>query len=158
MTTDYSAISQYNEEQLGKDRKSRMSQVAMYATATHFVYELLQNADDKDATEICFKLTRLGLVVEHNGTPFTEQNVSAITYFGKGNTDVTKIGHFGLGFKSVFAYTASPKIHSGIENFEINDLYLRKGHLAKPFLKAYQTVFIQFAIIITFYRGGCAAQ
>ena len=123
MTTDYSAISQYNEEQLGKDRKSRMSQVAMYAIATHFVYELLQNADDKDATEICFTLTRLGLVVEHNGTPFSEQNVRAITYFGKGNTDITKIGHFGLGFKSVFAYTASPEIHSGIENFEINDLY-----------------------------------
>jgi len=100
-----------------------MSQVAMYADTAHFVYELLQNADDAGATEISFGLDSAGLVVEHNGKPFNEEDVRAISYFGKGKTEVTAIGHFGLGFKSVFAYTASPRIHSAEDDFELFDLY-----------------------------------
>jgi len=123
MARDYDAICRYNEEQLGKDRKSRMSQVAMYADTAHFVYGLLQNADDAGASEIAFRLNADSLVVEHNGKPFDEPDVRAISYFGKGKTDVTAIGHFGLGFKSVFAYTASPRIHSTEDDFELVDLY-----------------------------------
>jgi len=127
MSSNYKEISGYNEEQLGKDRASRMSQVAMYSETAHFVYELLQNADDAEATEIKFSVSQTSLVVEHNGKPFTEDNVKAISYFGKGKTDITKIGHFGLGFKSVFAYTASPRVHSGDESFEITELYSLDG-------------------------------
>jgi len=123
MASNYKSISQFNEEQLGKDRASRMSQVAMYADTAHFLYELLQNADDAGASEIHFTVSEKQLVVEHNGTPFTQDNVRAISYFGKGKTDITKIGHFGLGFKSVFAYTASPLVHSSEESFEITQLY-----------------------------------
>lgn len=123
MPTDYRAISAFNEEMLGKDRASRMSQVSMYADTAHFVFEILQNADDAGATEVVFEVSDDRLVIEHNGNPFTSDDVKAISYFGKGKTDITKIGHFGLGFKSVFAYTASPRIHSGSESFEITDLY-----------------------------------
>lgn len=123
MQADYRAISAYNEEMLGKDRASRMSQVSMYADTAHFVFEILQNADDAGATEVVFEVSEDRLVIEHNGNPFTSDDVKAISYFGKGKTDITKIGHFGLGFKSVFAYTASPRIHSGNESFEITDLY-----------------------------------
>jgi hypothetical protein len=123
MPTDYRAISAYNEEMLGKDRASRMSQVSMYADTAHFVFEILQNADDAGATEVVFAVSDDRLIIEHNGNPFTSDDVKAISYFGKGKTDITKIGHFGLGFKSVFAYTASPRIHSGNESFEITDLY-----------------------------------
>ena len=123
MPTDYRAISAFNEEMLGKDRASRMSQVSMYADTAHFVFEILQNADDAGATEVVFEVSDDRLVIEHNGNPFTSDDVKAISYFGKGKTDITKIGHFGLGFKSVFAYTASPRIHSGNESFEITDLY-----------------------------------
>jgi len=123
MASDYEKISIYNEEQLGKDRASRMSQVAMYADTAHFVYELLQNADDAGASEIHFVLNEKALTIEHDGAVFSESDVRAISYFGKGKTDITKIGHFGLGFKSVFAYTASPKVYSGNEHFEISQLY-----------------------------------
>ena len=123
MSTNYSEISSYNERMLGEDRASRMSQVSMYADTAHFVFEILQNADDAGATEIMFDVSDNHLVIEHNGTPFTSDDVKAISYFGKGKTDITKIGHFGLGFKSVFAYTASPHIHSGNESFQITDLY-----------------------------------
>jgi hypothetical protein len=142
MPTDYRAISAYNEEMLGKDRASRMSQVSMYADTAHFVYEILQNADDAGATEIVFEVSEGRLVIEHNGTPFTGDDVKAISYFGKGKTDITKIGHFGLGFKSVFAYTASPRIHSGSESFEIRDLYTLRAIPLPADLKRNRTRFV----------------
>lgn len=125
MISDYEAITRYNEEQLGKDTSSRKSQVNMYSDPTHFVYEILQNADDYNASKISFHLFPDKLVIEHNGIPFNTENVKGISYFGKGTSreDLVKTGHFGLGFKSVFAFTASPIIHSGDEHFEIFDLY-----------------------------------
>lgn len=142
MASNYRAISEFNEKQLGMDRKSRMSQVAMYADTAHFVYEILQNADDVGATEIFFSVSENQLIVEHNGTPFTEHNVKAISYFGMGKTDITKIGHFGLGFKSVFAYTASPRVHSGNESFEITELYTVNGVPYPKDLAAFRTRFV----------------
>jgi len=91
----------------------------------HRVFEILQNADDHEATEIQFKLSPESLTIEHNGIPFKEKNVKAISYFGKSTSrdDLVKTGRFGLGFKSVFAITATPSIHSGDENFVIYGLY-----------------------------------
>jgi hypothetical protein len=83
MPSDYKAITRYNEEQLGKDTASRKSQVNMYSDFSHFVYEILQNADDYGATTVTFKLNKNELVIEHNGIPFEEENVKAISYFGK---------------------------------------------------------------------------
>jgi len=132
MASDYQAISAYNEENLGKDRASRKSQVEMYTDPVHFVFELLQNADDAEATWITFTVEPTCLIIEHNGIPFTESNVKSISYFEKSDKDdsgaeITKTGHFGLGFKSVFSYTASPQIASGVESFEIVRLYSVQG-------------------------------
>lgn len=133
MPSDYEAITRYNEEQLGKDTASRKSQINMYSDFSHFIFEILQNADDYEATEITFNLTPEELIIEHNGIPFTEENVKAISYFGKSTSreDLVKTGHFGLGFKSVFAFTATPSIHSGDENFKIYGLYRLKA-LTRP--------------------------
>lgn len=142
MPTDYNSISAYNEKKLGEDRASRMSQVSMYADTAHFVFEILQNADDAGATEIYFDVSDRQLVIEHNGKPFTSDDVRAISYFGKGKTDITKIGHFGLGFKSVFAYTASPRVHSYDESFEITNLYTLKAVPMPWDLKPTRTRFV----------------
>ena len=125
MPSDYKAITEYNEDQLGKDTSSRKTQVSMYSDPTHFVYEILQNADDYGATEILFKLSEAEIVIEHNAEPFKEKHVRAITYFGKSTSreDLVKTGRFGIGFKSVFAFTASPIIISGSEHFRIYGLY-----------------------------------
>jgi len=130
MPSDYQAITVYNEEQLGKDTASRKTQVSMYSDSTHFVYELLQNADDYGTTEISFRLSENNLVIEHNGEPFREQHVKAISYFGKSTSrdDLVKTGRFGIGFKSVFALTAAPIIISGEEHFEIFGLYRLREH------------------------------
>ena len=125
MPSDYQAITEYNEDQLGKDTSSRKTQVSMYSDPTHFVYEILQNADDYGATEVLFKLSKDNIVIEHNGKPFKEENVKAITYFGKSTSreDLVKTGRFGIGFKSVFAFTATPIIISYPEHFQIYGLY-----------------------------------
>jgi len=133
MPSDYEEITRHNEGKLGTDTASRKSQVNMYSDFSHFVYEILQNADDYDATTVSFKLNDNELTIEHNGIPFKEANVKAISYFGKSTSreDLVKTGRFGLGFKSVFAFTASPAIHSGEENFKIYSLY-RLEALSRP--------------------------
>jgi hypothetical protein len=97
-----------------------------YPDRAHFVYELLQNAEDAGATEVAFTLTPDRLVCEHDGRAFTLEDVKSIT----GLHDSTKtqaqdkIGKFGVGFKSVFVYTSAPLIRSGEFAFRIVQLIL----------------------------------
>jgi hypothetical protein len=92
-----------------------------YPDRAHFVYELLQNAEDAGATAMSFTLLPECLVCEHDGRPFTLEDVTSIT----GIHDSTKaksqdkIGKFGVGFKSVFVYTQTPSIRSGDFSFQI---------------------------------------
>ena len=130
MPSNYLAITEYNEHQLGQDTSSRKTQISMYSDPTHFVYEILQNADDYGATEVFFKLSKNELQIEHNGKPFLEENVKAITYFGQSTSrdDLVRTGRFGVGFKSVFSFTATPIIISGNERFQIYGLYRVKEY------------------------------
>jgi len=130
MPSDYEAITKHNERQLGLDTASRKTQICMYSDSSHFIYEILQNADDYGATEVFFRLSKDELLIEHNGEPFVEENVKAITYFGKSTSrdDLVKTGRFGVGFKSVFAFTATPTVISGDEHFQIYGLYRVREH------------------------------
>lgn len=97
----------------------------LYPDNAHFIYELLQNAEDAQATEITFSLTSEKLVVKHNATRlFTEQDIKSITSIGDSTKrdDINKIGKFGVGFKAVFSYTDTPIIYSGDYAFKICDL------------------------------------
>ena len=49
-------------------RGIRESIIEKYSEKAHFVYELLQNADDVNATYVRFKLREEGLYFIHNGT------------------------------------------------------------------------------------------
>lgn len=95
----------------------------LYSDSSHFIYELLQNADDARATEVRFSLDESAIRFEHNGTPFEFNNIKAITEIGKSTKidDVNAIGKFGAGFKSVFAVTNSPRVHSESWHFQIVD-------------------------------------
>jgi hypothetical protein len=96
----------------------------LYPDNAHFIYELLQNAEDKEATEVKFKLVEDELRFTHNGEKFNREHIDGITSIGNGTSvkDINKIGKFGVGFKAVFAYTSTPKIYSEDCNFEISDL------------------------------------
>ena len=99
----------------------------LYTSSGHFIFELLQNAEDVSATSVTFKLEHDKLIFEHNGErPFDMNDIDSITSIG----DSTKkdngnsIGKFGIGFKSVFEYTNSPEIHSTNYHFCIEDLFI----------------------------------
>ena len=108
--------------------------VDKYTDPAHFVYELLQNAEDQRATNVRFNLGADQLVFEHNGVGdhcdvFTKQDVESITSIGNSQKS-NKIGQFGIGFKSVFDVTPRPEIYTSIEGkpfgFAIENLYVPK--------------------------------
>lgn len=96
-----------------------------YPDNAHFIYELLQNAEDADASEVRFILNTDSVEFEHNGERlFSIEDVNSITGIGDSikKDDPTSIGEFGIGFKAVFAYTSTPEIKSGEYHFRIRDL------------------------------------
>ncbi len=98
----------------------------LYPDQAHFIYELLQNAEDAGAKKAKFILEANRLVFEHDGRPFNDDDVAGITNIGKGSKadKKDKIGRFGIGFKAVFAYTETPHIWSPTYSFKISDLVL----------------------------------
>jgi hypothetical protein len=102
--------------------------VGLYSDESHFVYEILQNAEDAKATNITFDLQKDKLVIKHNGIPFSSSDIDAITGISNiqndKKKDLEKIGKFGIGFKSVYAVTESPRIQSGIYDFQIINFVL----------------------------------
>ncbi len=102
--------------------------VGLYPDSSHFIYEILQNTEDVLATEIIFSLYDDKLLIEHNGVPFSSSDIDAITGISNLNNNkkinLESIGKFGIGFKSVYAITASPRIQSGKYDFEVRNLVL----------------------------------
>ena len=101
----------------------------LYPDTAHFIYELLQNAEDMNATVVRFVLDTNGIDFEHNGIKrlFNVADIDAITNIGHNRQkkdDPTSIGKFGVGFKAVFAYTSTPIIHSGDYHFKIIDYFV----------------------------------
>lgn len=122
-------------------RGVKSSVVDKYSDQAHFVYELLQNADDTGATYARFKLYHDRLVFVHNGTrrfsvsnPETEDadrengclgDVNAILSIGNSTkTDQNTIGKFGVGFKAVFQYTSTPYIYDPDIKFKIERFFV----------------------------------
>ena len=133
MLSNYKEIREKNIEEYGKGSRHLSYFADIYSTRTHFIYELLQNTEDalsrrEDGSPegyVHFYLSKDRLEVRHNGAPFVEnenrKDVSGICGIGEGTKagDYTQIGKFGIGFKSVYAYTFFPQIHSCDEHFEI---------------------------------------
>lgn len=110
------------------------SVVDKYPDSVHFIYELLQNADDAEATEVKIYLDTDTLYFKHNGkVQFTitdDDNATIIpghinAIVGIGNSskgDGNTIGKFGVGFKAVFQYSDSPIVYSDRFKFRINNV------------------------------------
>lgn len=112
------------------------SVVEKYTDQAHFIYELLQNADDAGATTARFVLKKDCLIFAHNGTrhfsvsdPATEDedssvgslgDINAITSIANSNKVEASIGKFGVGFKAVFQYTSTPHIYDPDFKFRID--------------------------------------
>lgn len=130
MASDYAAIREANKAEYGNvGRWGRDVLVNRYDSSAHFVFELLQNAEDAlrrrngwdGSREVRFELTPTTLRIAHCGNPFTLKDVKGVCGVGETTKDLTDIGRFGIGFKSVYAITDRPEVHSGDEDFAIED-------------------------------------
>lgn len=126
----------------------------IYPDPAHFVYELLQNADDVEADSVEFILDKDVLYFKHNGlikfniTSDSKKplgHINSITAYlsTKADSAGNKIGKFGLGFKSVFVYSDAPEIYDDKFWFKIEKqivpTLLEKDH---PMRKEGETLFV----------------
>lgn len=106
------------QDREGMLKRSLERIIQLYTDKSHFVYELLQNAEDASASKIRFVAKDNQLEVYHDGNPFTEENLQALCDIGKSDKveDLNKIGEFGVGFKSVFGICETVKLYSQSKN------------------------------------------
>jgi len=119
MPSNYERISSQDLEE--KLERAVSLLVGLYTERAHFILELLQNAEDARATRVRFDLQADRLEVWHDGRLFNEDDVRGVCGVGEGTkiNDLTQIGKFGIGFKSVYAFTVRPEIHCADEHFAI---------------------------------------
>lgn len=153
MASDYAAIRREHERRYGTGVGQYGDRLLphRYGDRTHFIYELLQNAEDALARRrgwtgprsVHFQIGPGELRVRHFGLPFDEADVRSICGIGESTKDagLTEIGRFGIGFKSVYAYTDRPEVHSGAEEFAIEHYVLPAAARAPVSRDAEETVF-----------------
>lgn len=98
--------------------------IQLYTDRSHFVYELLQNAEDAQAKCVKFVQYPDRLEVMHDGKPFTAENLQGLCDIGKSDKvdDLNQIGEFGVGFKSVFGICDTVRLYSEPANFRKKDV------------------------------------
>lgn len=79
----------------------------------HVMSELLQNADDANATSAAISIVDGDFIFEHDGDDFNEEHFSSLCQFGYSNKRVLHtIGFRGMGFKSTFSLGDSVELHT----------------------------------------------
>lgn len=113
------------------------SVIDKYSDNAHFVYELLQNSDDAQATSVAIHFFDDAVEYRHNGKirlsisdPELEGkedksrwgHINSLTAIGSSNKlSEQQIGKFGIGFKSVFKYVETPVVEDDEYCFAIHD-------------------------------------
>lgn len=94
--------------------------IQLYTDKSHFVYELLQNAEDAEAKSIKFIQYPDRLEVMHDGKPFSSANLQGLCDIGKSDKvdNLNQIGEFGVGFKSVFGICDTVLLYSDPSHYE----------------------------------------
>jgi HSP90 family molecular chaperone len=125
--------------------------LARYSSDNTTLRELLQNADDANATSVKIQYLTLSgrrippeelgatpcrrLQVSNNGVPFRDEDWKRLKRIAEGNPDEEKIGAFGVGFYSVFSICENPFVSSGNQCmaffWERDQLFVRRRALPK---------------------------
>ena len=137
-----------------------------YSDSAHFIYELLQNADDAGATSVSMELQPDKFIFTHNGLERFSisdpdkieedrrigqlghlNSICYIGYSSKSGSDIkvvkdAKIGKFGVGFKAVFQYTSAPEIYDNPFCFKIENYIVPTLIDGTKYQKRGKTVFV----------------
>ena len=144
-----------SEKSEDRDNLLKLTSHRLYGEKIHYALELIQNADDEEASSITFIFDKDKVTVINDGKPFDEDDVWAICSVKPGRKR-NKIGFFGIGFKSVFNITNAPQIISGQYNFRIKDyIYPEPSSSLPPEIKRCYTQG-KGAIFILPYVDGLA--
>lgn len=127
MATDYKKIAEEHEKDYGRKTNHLRLYKRLYSDKTHFVCELIQNADDSKSKNLKLQVSENELLVWNDGRQFTKKDVRSICSLGSSDKDLTDIGTFGIGFKAVYNYTEFPEIYSADECFRIRDYVKPEG-------------------------------
>ena len=147
LNTAHSKKEQQNEElsrTFGKDlnkaqyKKDKALSDDAYPDNAHFIYEIIQNAEDSSyiknkKAKLEFYLLDDGILVLSNQDGFTSNDIRSICVMASGDKIAKKdqfIGEKGLGFRSVFKITNTPCISSNGYEFYFD----KKKSYEKPFL------------------------
>lgn len=129
---EYSGLRDAPRESLANSVKTLAKD--LYAKDTHFIFELIQNAEDNEyppgkKPELQFRLTNTSLIITNNESGFLEKHVKAICKVGVSTKDKRQgyIGEKGIGFKSVFQITSCPQIFSNKFQFELPESHKQTG-------------------------------
>ncbi|BFZ57400.1 hypothetical protein PYCC9005_004452 [Savitreella phatthalungensis] len=99
--------------------------LSRYSSENTLLRELMQNADDANATKVRItynadkpwedpnKALTKRVVVRNNGHVFRAEDWTRLARIAEGNPDESKIGAFGVGFYSVFSICEDPFVTSG---------------------------------------------
>ena len=104
----------------------------VYTNRLRFLYELIQNVDDCDYSDVSdcnldiqfrYENEPGRIILRYNETGFTPENVFAITGIAEKSKNISadkiEIGEKGIGFKSVFGIARKVLIESGLFAFEL---------------------------------------
>lgn len=151
VSSNYEAICEENQRRYGTEGALKSGGLAagLYDNRTHFIFELLQNAEDAlgrregwtGPRKVAFELSSSRLRLSHFGKPFDESDVRSVCDIAESTKQASAIGRFGLGFKSVYTVTNLPEIHSGDEDFAIED-YVFPRRVARTEREADETQII----------------
>ncbi len=129
-----------------------------YPCDHEILQEIIQNADDAEATEIhfvcdprqhsthrvfgeCWEPLQGPALCVYNNRPFTEADLKGIQQLGEGSKrmDPNKTGQYGIGFSSVYHLTDAPSILTSSDTlgknlcvFDPHCLYIPKATSDKP--------------------------
>jgi len=83
--------------------------------------ELLQNADDAGCKKVSIDLNSERLIFINGPPPMKIDEIKALCDIGKSTKKSLKyIGHFGIGFKTVFSVTNTPIVDTGYFHFKFD--------------------------------------
>eukprot|EP00947_MAST-08B_sp_MAST-8B-sp1_P002414 g2414.t1 len=119
------------------DRSLERLAYDLYSKETHFLLELVQNADDNtyevSKPTLRFDVGLEAIVVCNNETGFESRHVEAlcdVAKSSKGAGGSGYIGQKGIGFKSVFTVSHRPEIHSNGFHFALDAKHMADFVLA----------------------------
>jgi transglutaminase-like putative cysteine protease len=104
----------------------------VYTDPGHFLIELLQNAEDAQASYWRVEISEDSVSAAHDGIPFDARDVVGVLSIGQTTKHKEQIGFFGVGFKSVYEICERPQVYSEPFCFEIADVSIPRKLERRP--------------------------